>query len=114
MSAGTGLPFVTGDEVRRRIGPDDARRLVERALADGFDPAADPARSSVAAGAGHLLLMPSVLGDWAGVKIASVAPGNPARWTARRPRRDSIRRAVWPWTRPETSSLLTRATTPFA
>lgn len=79
MSAGTGLPFVTGDEVRRRIGPDDARRLVERALADGFDPADDPARSSVAVGAGHLLLMPSVLGDWAGVKIASVAPDNPAR-----------------------------------
>ena len=63
----TGLPFVPADEVRRRIGPDDARRLVERALADGFDPADDPARSSVAAGPGHLLLMPSVLGDWAGV-----------------------------------------------
>ncbi|MFE5340604.1 ornithine cyclodeaminase family protein [Isoptericola sp. NPDC056578] len=75
----TGLPFVTADEVRRRVGPDDARRLVERALRDGFDPADDPARSSVAAGAGHLLLMPSVLGEWAGVKIASVAPGNPAR-----------------------------------
>ncbi|HWK93365.1 MAG TPA: ornithine cyclodeaminase family protein [Luteimicrobium sp.] len=84
MSAGSpdrtsGLPFVTGDEVRRRVGPDEARRLVERALLDGFDPADDPARSSVAAGAGHLLLMPSVLGDWAGVKIATVAPDNPAR-----------------------------------
>ena len=84
MSAGSpdrtsGLPFVTGDEVRRRVGPDEARRLVERALLDGFDPADDPARSSVAAGAGHLLLMPSVLGDGAGVKIATVAPDNPAR-----------------------------------
>ncbi|SKC61767.1 ornithine cyclodeaminase family protein [Krasilnikoviella flava] len=75
----TGLTFVTAEEVRRRVRPDDARRLVERALRDGFDPAADPARSSVPAGTGHLLLMPSVLGCWAGVKVASVAPGNPAR-----------------------------------
>jgi ornithine cyclodeaminase len=72
-----GLPFVDAAEVARRIGPDRARELVERALLDGFDPAQDPARSNTAAGSGHLLLMPSTLGEWVGVKLASVAPGNP-------------------------------------
>lgn len=76
MSTGD-LPFVSADEVRRRVSPDRARTLIEQALRDGFDPATDPARSSVDAGAGHLLLMPSTLGDWTGVKVASVAPGNP-------------------------------------
>ncbi len=73
-----GLPFVDGDEVRRRIDPDRARTLIEGALKAGFDPAEDPARAHVDAGAGHLLLMPSTLGDWVGVKVASVAPDNPA------------------------------------
>ncbi|MFE6306796.1 ornithine cyclodeaminase family protein [Nocardiopsis sp. NPDC057823] len=72
-----GLPFVDAAEVARRIGPDRARELVERALLDGFDPAGDPARSNTGAGSGHLLLMPSTLGEWVGVKVASVAPGNP-------------------------------------
>ena len=73
-----GLPFVDGDEVRRRIDPDRARTLIEGALKAGFDPADDPARAHADAGAGHLLLMPSTLGDWVGVKVASVAPDNPA------------------------------------
>lgn len=73
-----GLPFVDADEVRRRIDPDRARILIEGALKAGFDPADDPARSHADAGSGHLLLMPSTLGDWVGVKVASVAPDNPA------------------------------------
>ena len=73
-----GLPFVDADEVRRRIDPDRARTLIEGALKAGFDPADDPARSHSDAGSGHLLLMPSTLGDWVGVKVASVTPGNPA------------------------------------
>lgn len=66
-------------EVRRRISPRSAREALERALAAGFDPAADPARVPVAAGEGQLLLMPSTIGDVTGVKIASVSPGNPER-----------------------------------
>ncbi len=73
------LPFLGAEEVRRQIGPDVARQLVEKALLEGFDPAEDPARSHIAAGRGHLLLMPSSLGEWVGVKIASVAPENPSR-----------------------------------
>ncbi|MEE2035793.1 ornithine cyclodeaminase family protein [Nocardiopsis sp. CT-R113] len=77
--APTGLPLVDAEEVRSRISPSRARKLIEAALLDGFDPADDPARSHAAAGDGHLLLMPSTLGGWVGVKIASVSPDNPGR-----------------------------------
>lgn len=73
------IRYVTAEEVRRRISIHDARALIERALLSGFDPAVDPRRVPVPAGSGHLLLMPSVLDDWVGVKIASVSPANPDR-----------------------------------
>lgn len=79
MIAPTGLPFLSAAEVRAQINPDTARGLIERALLEGFNPADDPARQSVDAGAGHLLLMPSSLGQSVGVKIASVSPDNPAQ-----------------------------------
>lgn len=78
-STSAGVPFLSAEEVRRRITPDRARDLIEGALREGFEPADDPARQFVEAGAGHLLLMPSALKDWVGVKVASVAPGNPAQ-----------------------------------
>ncbi|MEV4597086.1 ornithine cyclodeaminase family protein [Amycolatopsis sp. NPDC049253] len=49
------------------------------ALADGLDPAADPARAVVPVPSGQFLLMPAFWGAFAGVKVATVAPGNPAR-----------------------------------
>lgn len=73
------LPYVSAEEVRRQISPDYARKLIENALLDGFDPADDPARSNVAVGPGHMLTMPSSLGDSVGIKIATVAPGNRAK-----------------------------------
>ena len=75
----TGPPFVGAEELRARVSPRRAFELIERALLDGFDPAGDPARSHAGAGDGHLLLMPSTLGEWVGVKVASVSPDNPAR-----------------------------------
>ncbi|GAA3060833.1 MULTISPECIES: ornithine cyclodeaminase family protein [Actinomycetes] len=71
------LPLISAEEVRRQITPDRARELIEGALVDGYDPAGDPARQHVEAGSGHLLLMPSAVGRWVGVKVASVAPDNP-------------------------------------
>ncbi|MFH7594055.1 ornithine cyclodeaminase family protein [Streptomyces racemochromogenes] len=49
------------------------------ALRAGLDPESCPQRTSVAAPGGELLLMPAASGGYAGVKIAGVAPGNPAR-----------------------------------
>ncbi|GAA1499087.1 ornithine cyclodeaminase family protein [Paeniglutamicibacter kerguelensis] len=64
-------------EVAAAISPARARALIEAALLDDFDPANDPARVNTPAGGGHLLLMPSVIGAWAGIKVASVGPNNP-------------------------------------
>lgn len=49
------------------------------ALATGLDPSEQPARSAVPAAHGEILLMPAEFGGMAGVKVLSVAPGNPAR-----------------------------------
>ena len=56
---------------------------VRSALSAGLDPEADPPRSVVPVRHGQLLLMPAEWGGYAGVKLASVAPANPA---AGRPR----------------------------
>ncbi|MGO4597102.1 ornithine cyclodeaminase family protein [Terrabacter sp. 2RAF25] len=71
--------WVDAATVRRSLTPDRARRLVRQALADGLDPSADPIRQAVPAGEGQLLVMPSGNRQAAGVKVLSVAPGNPAR-----------------------------------
>lgn len=69
--------WVDATALAMAVTPDDARRCIEAALAGGLDPAADPARSVVPAGRGHLLLMPSSTSSAVGVKVASVAPDNP-------------------------------------
>ncbi|MEX5296366.1 ornithine cyclodeaminase family protein [Kocuria sp. CPCC 205268] len=74
-----GPPWYTAAQIVQRVPPERARRLIEAVLAGGFDPAEDPARTSTPAGSGHLLLMPSTISAWTGVKVASVAPDNPAR-----------------------------------
>ncbi|HYQ70183.1 ornithine cyclodeaminase family protein [Actinophytocola sp.] len=60
----------------------DARTAVEAlrtALRDGLDPEADWARSRVPMKHGELRLMPAEWGRYAGMKVVSVAPDNPAR-----------------------------------
>lgn len=49
------------------------------ALESGFDPAGDPPRASVDVDNGALLLMPSEVGQAAGLKLLTLAPGNPER-----------------------------------
>lgn len=49
------------------------------ALRDGLDPEEDWARSRVPTKHGELLLMPSEWGRYAGMKVVSIAPDNPAR-----------------------------------
>ncbi|TLK56580.1 ornithine cyclodeaminase family protein [Glutamicibacter sp. V16R2B1] len=66
------------DEVAAAITPARARQLIEQALGGDFDPADDPARFHAPAGTGHLLLMPSTIGEWSGIKVASVGPQNPS------------------------------------
>ena len=72
--------WVDAAAVRRIVSPDRARRLIRcAAFADGLDPASDPARMVAGVADGQLLVMPATKGRVAGVKVVSVAPGNPAR-----------------------------------
>jgi ornithine cyclodeaminase/alanine dehydrogenase-like protein (mu-crystallin family) len=57
----------------------EAIDALRSALRDGLDPEADPERAVVPVPAGQLLLMPASWGRYAGVKVATVAPGNPAQ-----------------------------------
>ena len=73
-----GLPWVDADRVLS-TGFAAAVDALEAALADGLDPAADPARISVPLDHGEFLLMPSQGPGVAGVKVLTIAPGNPER-----------------------------------
>ncbi|MYW00247.1 hypothetical protein GT354_18540 [Streptomyces sp. SID3343] len=60
------------------LPPSAAADAIERVLLDGLDPETDPPRSILPVPAGDLLLMPAALSGHVGVKIAGVAPANPA------------------------------------
>ena len=72
------MRYLAGDAVRA-LGPARAVQAVLAALRDGLDPAQDPPRSAVGLAHGQFLLMPSQTSAAAGVKVATVAPGNPGR-----------------------------------
>lgn len=74
-----GLVVFDAAMVTRLLDPLEAVRAVEDALRAGLDPAGTPARSSVPLGEGELLLMPASSADGVGVKVVSIAPGNPGR-----------------------------------
>jgi ornithine cyclodeaminase len=78
MSPG-GPPWIGAAELAALLPVADAVAALDGALRAGLDPETDPPRVHVAVQAGELLLMPSWGGGHAGVKIASVAPGNAAR-----------------------------------
>jgi ornithine cyclodeaminase len=70
------------DAVRAACSPAAAVGAIVAALNAGLDPAADLARQAVPVRSGQLLLMPSEGargGAHVGIKVATVAPGNPAR-----------------------------------
>ncbi|MFG2297693.1 ornithine cyclodeaminase family protein [Streptomyces sp. NPDC048603] len=71
------------EEIAGLLGPAAVADALADALRSGLDPEGCPQRTSVPVPAGELLLMPAASGAWAGVKVAGVAPGNPARGLAR-------------------------------
>jgi ornithine cyclodeaminase/alanine dehydrogenase-like protein (mu-crystallin family) len=73
------IALIGGDQVCRLLSPRQAVEAIGAALRAGLDPAADPARMVVPTVHGQMLLMPAAGGDHAGVKVATVAPGNTAR-----------------------------------
>ncbi|RMI42036.1 ornithine cyclodeaminase family protein [Streptomyces triticirhizae] len=72
------LTLVDGPELRRRVPMARAVAALADALRAGLDPERDVPRAAVEVPAGQLLLMPSAGTRHVGVKVAGVAPGNPA------------------------------------
>lgn len=77
MSGGA-LPWISADEVFARVSFGAAVRAVQRDIRAGLDPADDFDRSILDLTNGQLLLMPTESREFVGVKVASVAPGNPS------------------------------------
>lgn len=73
------IPVIGAEQIRTLLRPRLAVQAIEASLRAGLDPAGDPARAVVATTRGQILLMPSEAHEQAGVKVATVAPDNPAR-----------------------------------
>jgi ornithine cyclodeaminase/alanine dehydrogenase-like protein (mu-crystallin family) len=77
MSAADGIPWLDGPALRAALPMADAIDALESAF-DGEDVTAPP-RAHHAVPGGDLLLMPAAGPAGTGVKLVTVAPGNPAR-----------------------------------
>ncbi|MGY0063965.1 ornithine cyclodeaminase family protein [Streptomyces sp. LZ34] len=75
----TKLPLIDAEELARRLPMPRAIAALDRALRAGLDPEADVPRTVLDVQAGQLLLMPATSSSYVGVKLAAVAPDNPAR-----------------------------------
>jgi len=73
------IEWLDGATMARLLPMPDAVAVIEGALRAGLDPRADPPRTAVDVAAGQVLLMPAHAPTEVGVKIVSVAPGNPDR-----------------------------------
>jgi ornithine cyclodeaminase len=70
------VPFVSAEEVGRRLDARGAIAALEDALLAGLDPEAEAPRTILPVGAGELLVMPSAAGGDAAVKLVTVG-GDP-------------------------------------
>ncbi|WP_084958230.1 ornithine cyclodeaminase family protein [Thermoactinospora rubra] len=73
------LPYLDADTLAALVPLSRAVEVLEQALRDGLDPERTPPRAGVPVPGGELLMMPAGDGRYAGVKVVSVAPANPAR-----------------------------------
>ena len=73
------LPFIDAATLTRLLPPAAAVTALEDALRGGLDPEADQPRLFSPLRAGEFLLMPAQSARYAGIKVATVAPGNPAK-----------------------------------
>lgn len=73
------LPYFDAAAVRSAAPWPTAVAALERALAEGVDPESDSPRLFSPAPGGEFLLMPAQGRSYSGVKVLTVAPGNPGR-----------------------------------
>jgi ornithine cyclodeaminase/alanine dehydrogenase-like protein (mu-crystallin family) len=72
-----GAPPFLGPDAVAALSPLEAVDALEAALRSGLDPETDPPRQAVGNDAGEILIMPATAPGAAGVKLVTVAPGNP-------------------------------------
>jgi ornithine cyclodeaminase len=72
-------PVITADELVRIVSPVQAVRLFSTMLENPDFQHQTPNRLNIPNSAGHLLVMPSEIMNFYGVKIAAVVPDNPQR-----------------------------------
>ncbi|MFC0680450.1 ornithine cyclodeaminase family protein [Lysobacter korlensis] len=73
------LPYFDATAVHSALDATAAVEAIRGALRAGFAPSSDIPRSSVPLRQGEFLLMPSDAGRSTGIKVLTVAPGNPSR-----------------------------------
>ncbi|MFO7690305.1 MAG: ornithine cyclodeaminase family protein [Cryobacterium sp.] len=73
------IALITSEQVHEGLSMRSAVLALATALRAGLDPHATPARGNIPLERGSFLLMPGEFGDYAGVKILTVAPDNPAQ-----------------------------------
>lgn len=73
------LPYIDATDLAALMSPAAAVAALEDALRGGQDPELDSPRLFSPLRAGEFLLMAAESARYAGVKVATVAPGNPAR-----------------------------------
>lgn len=73
------LPYINATELAELMSPTAAVAALEEALLGGQDPELDTPRLFAPLAAGEFLLMPAQSARYAGIKVATVAPDNPAK-----------------------------------
>lgn len=79
MTGTNPLTYISEEQLFELISPKQAALLLRKALSEGFDPADDCERSSAELNGGQMLLMPSSLPQASGIKVLTLADGNPER-----------------------------------
>lgn len=74
----TGVPHLDADALVGALPRRAAVGAITQVLVSGFDPADDLLRTAASTAHGQFLMMPSAASDFAGVKVITVAPDNPA------------------------------------
>jgi len=74
---GSDFTWISAEAIQAALSFGEATRAVRTALQEGLDPGRDLSRGIIDVNSGQLLLMPSEVDRFVGVKIATVAPNNP-------------------------------------
>ncbi|MEX1079767.1 MAG: ornithine cyclodeaminase family protein [Homoserinimonas sp.] len=73
------IPWISADEIFARVSFGDAVKAYHRDLKAGVDPAKDLPKHIDDLTNGQVLLMPTQSSEFLGVKVVTVAPGNPEK-----------------------------------